>query len=74
MFGYYYPYAMMGMMAPAMMGSMFSANAPAYFKSRYGCDDCFRTEPYPREMPIPYTPRENTPVNPKKNFLVNVFA
>ena len=74
MFGYYYPYAMMGMMGPAMMGSMFSANAPAYFKARYGCEDCFRTEPYSRKMPLAYTPRDPMPVQPKKNLLVNIFA
>ncbi len=77
MFGYCYPYAMMGMMAPTMMGSMFSANAPMYFKSKYGCEDCFRKDAYPRELPIPYTPRSPEITGNKEAFkklMIDIFA
>ncbi len=74
MFGYYYPYAMMGLLAPTMMGSMFSPNAPGYFRAKYGCEDCFRTQPYPREMPLAYTPGATDSDKPKRNLLVNILA
>ena len=42
-------YSMMGGMNPMMNGSSMgmSGNAFQTFKSKYGCEDCFRKQPYP---------------------------
>lgn len=36
------------------MGTMGSV--PQYFKSKYGCEDCFRKQPYLAEFPKPIMP------------------
>ena len=36
------------------MGTMGSV--PQYFKSKYGCEDCFRKQPYLVEFPKPIMP------------------
>ena len=49
-------YSMMGGMNPMMNGSPMgmSGNAFQTFQSKYGCEDCFRKQPYPYEFPKPY--------------------
>ena len=49
-------YSMMGI-SPMAGGSTMngiSGNAFQSFHSRYGCEDCFRKQPYPYEFPKPY--------------------
>ncbi len=43
-----------GMGNPMMMGG--SSNMNQYFKAKYGCEDCFRTQPYLQEYPKPIMP------------------
>lgn len=43
------------------MGSMGNnmstmGSVPQYFKSKYGCEDCFRKQPYLAEFPKPIMP------------------
>ena len=49
-------YSMMGGMNPMMNGSPMgmSGNTLQTFQSKYGCEDCFRKQPYPYEFPKPY--------------------
>lgn len=49
-------YSMMGGMNPMMNGSFMgmSGNTFQTFQSKYGCEDCFRKQPYPYEFPKPY--------------------
>ena len=42
-----------------MMGSVNQE-----FLMKYGCEDCFRKEPYPFEYPKPYTPAPKDSANP----------
>lgn len=42
-----------------MMGSV-----PQNFLMKYGCEDCFRKQPYPYEFPKPYIPMERSYANP----------
>ena len=49
-------YSMMGGMN-SMTGSNSmgaSGNVFQSFQSKYGCEDCFRKQPYPYEFPKPY--------------------
>lgn len=49
------------------MNSGMSGNQFQYFKAKYGCEDCFRTQPYEYEFP---KPRLHQPQNfIKPNFL-----
>lgn len=45
-----------GMGTYGMSSSGGSGNMQQYFKSKYGCEDCFRTQPYPFEYPKPICP------------------
>ena len=49
-------YSMMGGMNPMMNVSSMgvSGNTFQTFQSKYGCEDCFRKQPYPYEFPKPY--------------------
>ena len=49
-------YSMMGGMNPMMNWSPMgmSGNTFQTFQSKYGCEDCFRKQPYPYEFPKPY--------------------
>ncbi len=42
-----------------MMGSV-----PQNFLMKYGCEDCFRKQPYPYEFPKPYIPMAKEYTNP----------
>lgn len=56
-----------GMGTPMMMGGMSgmnSGNMQQYFKSKYGCEDCFRTQPYLQEYPKPVMPVSKETRNP----------
>lgn len=44
----------MGMNSMSTMGG--STNINQYFKAKYGCEDCFRTQPYMQEYPKPIMP------------------
>ena len=46
-----------------MMG-MSGGNVHQSFKSQYGCEDCFRKEPYWVECPIAVKPVPNEVINP----------
>lgn len=52
-------YPMVGGMN-SMMTNNYSTpimgSVPQSYLSRYGCEDCFRKEPYPYEFPKPYMP------------------
>ncbi len=50
-----------GMGNPMMMDGMSqmggsSTNMNQYFKAKYGCEDCFKTQPYLQEYPKPIMP------------------
>lgn len=65
----------MGMMG--MNSSMMGVgNSFQYFESKYGCEDCFRRAPYPREFPKPFTPIPENSLRPSlwQRFLHNVFG
>ena len=49
-------YSMMGGMNPMIGGNSMgvSGNVFQNFQSKYGCEDCFRKQPYPYEFPKPY--------------------
>lgn len=55
-------YSMMGMSPMAGGSAMYgiSGNAFQSFHSRYGCEDCFRKQPYPYEFPKPYIEKGNS--------------
>ena len=50
-------YPMMNNMSGMGMGG--TQNIPQYFEAKYGCEDCFRKEPYWKEFPKPVTPEPN---------------
>ena len=49
-------YSMMGGMNPMNGGNSMGASGNVFqsFQSKYGCEDCFRKQPYPYEFPKPY--------------------
>ena len=49
-------YSMIVGMNPMMNGSPMgmSGNTFQTFQSKYGCENCFRKQPYPYEFPKPY--------------------
>ena len=50
-------YGMMnGMSMMGGMNGVNSGNMHQYFKMKYGCEDCFRTQPYMQEYPKPIMP------------------
>lgn len=62
-------YGNMGMMGGMYSGGMYSAgmgggNMNQYFKSKYGCEDCFRTTPYMQEYPKPIMPVAKESIQP----------
>ncbi len=63
---------------PGMCGmyGMHSGNTNVYFRNKYGCEDCFRTTPYWKEIPIPVTPEPKNALKPSllKRFLNNVLG
>ena len=56
------------------MGTGGTQNIPKYFEAKYGCEDCFRKEPYWKEFPKPVTPEPN--LNPSwfKRFSNNILG
>ena len=71
-------YSMMGGMNPMIGGNSMgvSGNVFQNFQSKYGCEDCFRKAPYPREFPKPFTPIPENSLRPSlwQRFLHNVFG
>lgn len=55
--GFSYP-----MMGP--MSGMGSGNMQQYFKSKYGCEDCFYKQPYWQELPKPVMPMPRESIKP----------
>ncbi len=53
-----------GMYGYPMMGGMGYGNTHQYFKSRYGYENDFRTQPYWQEFPKPVTPRAREGIKP----------
>lgn len=53
-----------GMYGYPMIGSMGAGNMHQYFKSRYGNENDFRTQPYWQEFPKPVTPVAKESVKP----------
>lgn len=45
-----------GMYGMFGMNNIGGGNMHQYFKNKYGCPDCFRTQPYLSEYPKPITP------------------
>ena len=39
-----------------MMSGITAGNTDQYFKAKYGCEDCLRTQPYLQEYPKPIMP------------------
>ncbi len=72
-FGFGYPgmIGLNGMMSPY---GMQSGNINVYFRNKYGCEDCFRKEPYWQEYPKPIIPEGKNSLKPSllKRFLNNV--
>lgn len=62
-----------GMMSPC--GTQ-SGNVNVYFRNKYGCEDCFRKEPYWQEYPKPIIPEGKNSLKPSllKRFLNNVLG
>ena len=50
------PMTGMSGMAGGMNMMSNSGNIQRYFKQTYGCEDCFRKEPYMQEYPKPIMP------------------
>ena len=68
---------------PMMMGGMgmgmgmnTGGNVPQYFQAKYGCEDCFRKEPYWHEYPKPVSPEPKGALKPSffRRFLNNVLG
>ncbi len=70
----------MGMGGMNMMGNTTGAgsvqNVPQYFQAKYGCEDCFRKEPYWNEYPKPVQPEPKNSLNPSfmKRLLHNILG
>lgn len=71
-------YPMMGSMTGMgnMMGMGMSGNMPQYFQAKYGCEDCFRKEPYWQEYPKPVIPEPKGALKPSfmRRILNNIFG
>ncbi len=63
-------------MAGNFASSGSTQNVPQYFQAKYGCEDCFRKEPYWNEYPKPVQPEPKNSLNPSfmKRFLNNIFG
>lgn len=72
-FGFGYP-GMMGMYGPSM--GINSGNTNVYFRNKYGCEDCFRTQPYWQEYPKPVQPEPKNSLKPSlfRRFINNVLG
>ncbi len=57
-------YGMYGMNSMYGMNNTGGGNVPQYFKNKYGCADCFRTQPYLMEYPKPMIPLPKQAVEP----------
>lgn len=57
-------YGMMGGMGMSSGMGMMGGNVHQSFKAQYGCEDCFKKEPYWTEYPKPIMPVPNEVVNP----------
>ncbi len=53
-----------GMYGYPMMGGMNYGNMHQYFKTRYGAENDFRTQPYWHEFPKPVLPMEKESLKP----------
>lgn len=73
-----YPMMMggMGMGMGLGMGMNTGGNVPQYFQAKYGCEDCFRKEPYWQEYPKPVSPEPKGALKPSffRRFLNNVLG
>lgn len=62
-------YGMFGIGSPAMMGMMGGmsggGNVLQSLKAKYGCEDCYKKQPYWVECPKPVMPVPNEVINPK---------
>lgn len=68
-------YPMMNNMSGmGMMGMGGSQNVPQYFQAKYGCEDCFRKEPYWQEFPKPVTPEPNLNPSMFRRILNNILG
>lgn len=58
------------------MGIGTSGNVPQYFQAKYGCEDCFRKEPYWQEYPKPVSPEPKGALKPSlfRRFLNNILG
>ena len=66
-----------GMNGMSIMGNSGGVqNIPQYFQAKYGCEDCFRKEPYDQEFPKPVVPEPKNSLNPSfmKRLLHNIFG
>ncbi len=67
---------------PMMNGGMYSSgmmgggtqNIPQYYQAKYGCEDCFRKEPYWQEFPKPVTPEPNLNPSILRRILNNILG
>ena len=66
----------MGAMGTMGMSGMGSGNQFQYFKSKYGCEDCFRNQPYDYSFPKPrlHQPQISHKPNFLQRFLNNLMA
>lgn len=65
-FNNFYPY----MSNSWGFGNNYS-NTNSYFKNKYGCEDCFKKNPYPAEYPKPIIPSNSNNMRPSfmKQFI-----
>lgn len=53
-----------------------SQNVPQYFQQKYGCVDCFKSQPYLQEYPKPLIAlsKESIPKNFFQRFINKIFG
>ncbi len=72
-FGFGYP---MGMYGTGGMYGMNGGNTNVYFRNKYGCENCFRKEPYWQEYPKPVLPEPKNSLKPSfiRRFINNILG
>ena len=73
-YGNIYNLPMNGMNRTNMMSS--PGNIQQYFMQTYGCEDCFRKEPYMQEYPKPIMPLSQESIQPSliKRLLAKIMG
>lgn len=68
-----FPMMNSGTYSSGMMGGS-AQNIPQYYQAKYGCEDCFRKEPYWQEFPKPVTPEPNLNPSMFRRILNNILG